>query len=75
MGKTITSWGRQCKAQMVIKNLSLEELSVSIGLSRTYISAIINGRVAAPDETVKKISKALGVAPQECSQSGALYKS
>ena len=44
MGKTITSWGRQCKAQMVIKNLSLEELSVSIGLSRTYISAIIMRR-------------------------------
>lgn len=75
MGRTITPWGRQCKAQMAIKNLSLEDLSVSVGLSRTYISAIINGRVVAPDETVKKINRALGVALQEAGRPEALYKS
>ncbi len=65
MSKSITPWGRQCKAQMILKNLTLKELSISTCLSKTYISAIINGRIVAPDETVQKINKALGMQPQE----------
>jgi cyanate lyase len=61
MSKTITPWGLQCKSQMVLNGLSLNDLSKSVGLSRTYISAIINGRIYAPDETVEKINKALGM--------------
>ena len=64
MSKSITPWGRQCKAQMILKNLTLEELSISAGLSKTYVSAIINGRIVVPDETVQKINKALGIQPQ-----------
>lgn len=64
MSKSITPWGRQCKAQMILKNLTLEELSISAGLSKTYVSAIINGRIVVPDETVQKINKVLGIQPQ-----------
>jgi transcriptional regulator with XRE-family HTH domain len=46
---------------MVLNGLTLKDLSKEIGLSHTYISAIINGRIYAPDETVEKINKALGV--------------
>lgn len=59
MRKNMTPWGRQCKAQMAVLGLSLKDLSEAVGLSHTYISAIINGRVIAPEETVEKINKAL----------------
>lgn len=59
MSKTITPWGKQCKAQMTLQGLTLKELSAAVGLSHTYVSAIINGRIIAPDGTIEKINKAL----------------
>lgn len=59
MSKTITPWGKQCKAQMTLQGLTLKELSEAVGLSHTYVSAIINGRIIAPQETVEKINKVL----------------
>lgn len=70
MSKSITPWGRQCKAQMILKNLTLEELSASAGFSKTYISAIINGRIVAPDETVQKINAALEIQQEPGCQMG-----
>ncbi|MCI8507710.1 MAG: helix-turn-helix transcriptional regulator [Lachnospiraceae bacterium] len=61
MSKTITPWGKQCKAQMILLDLSLHDLSNAVGLSHTYVSAIINGRMIAPAETVEKISRALQI--------------
>ena len=61
MGKNMTPWGRQCKIQMAAMGLSLIDLADSVGLSNTYVSAIINGRIIAPPETVEKINKALRI--------------
>ena len=61
MSKTITPWVKQFKVQMMLLGLSIKELSEIVGLSHTYVSAIINGRIVVPEETVKKISKALQV--------------
>lgn len=60
MSKTITPWGRQCKVQMMLQGLTLKELAAAVGLSHTYVSAIINGRTIAPQETVERINEALG---------------
>lgn len=59
MGKNMTPWGKQCKVQMAVLGLSLMDLSKSVGLSHTYVSSIINGRVIAPKETVEKIDRVL----------------
>ena len=59
MKKQLSPWGRQCKIQMAALDMSLADVAERTQLSRTYISAIINGRMAAPDDTVEKISKAL----------------
>lgn len=67
MSKTITPWGRQCKAQMVLQGISLKDLSKTVGLSNTYVSAVINGRMVVPAETTEKISKALNVPMPEAS--------
>lgn len=61
MKKQLSPWGQQCKLQMLILGKSLADVSSDTNYSRTYISAIINGRIVAPDETVKAISKALNV--------------
>lgn len=61
MQKTISPWGKQCKMQMISLGKSLTDLSRETGFSRTYISAIINGRIVAPEETKHKISKSLSV--------------
>lgn len=63
MGKNITPWGKQCKIQMFSLGKTLTDLSKETGLSRTYISSIINGRVVAPQETICKISESLSVDP------------
>lgn len=61
MKRELTPWGKQCKIQMVALGKSLSDLSNETNLSRTYISAIINGRQAAPEETMNAISTALEV--------------
>lgn len=61
MKRELTPWGKQCKIQMVALGKSLSDLSNETNLSRTYISAIINGRQLAPEETMNAISSALEV--------------
>jgi cyanate lyase len=61
MSKTITKWGRECKLQMVRRDLLLKDVAEATGYTRTYVSAIINGRVLVPRETQEKIGEAIGV--------------
>lgn len=61
MAKNLSPWGKLCKIQMVSLGKSLGQISEETQLSRTYISAIINGRVYAPQDTVDKISKSLEI--------------
>ena len=61
MGKSITPWGRKCKAQMAMMGKTLADLSQETNLSVTYISSIMNGRIVVPDKTVQLISNALEV--------------
>lgn len=59
--RELSPWGKQCKIQMLVLGKSLNDLSDETKLSRTYISSIINGRMMAPEDTVKCISNALEV--------------
>ena len=61
MGKSITPWGRMCKAQMALLNMSLSDVAEKCGFSRCYVSAVINGRVIVPEETRQKIGAVLKV--------------
>lgn len=61
MKKPLSPWGKQCKVQMTILGKSLKQLSQETNFSKSYISAIINGRMLVPDETIKVISDALQV--------------
>lgn len=59
--RKLSPWCRQCKAQMILLDKTLDSLSRETSLSKSYISAIINGRVVVPDETIQLISSALKV--------------
>lgn len=59
--RELSPWGRQCKVQMVVLEKTLSDLSQETSLSKTYISAIINGRMVVPEKTIQAISKALEV--------------
>lgn len=61
MKRELSPWGKLCKTQMIVLGKSLRDIADETGYTRTYISAIINGRVIVPDETVEKISKSLGI--------------
>lgn len=61
MKRELSPWGKQCKMQMIALGKTLKDLSFETKLSCSYISAIINGRVIVPEETVLSISKALQV--------------
>lgn len=63
MKRGISPWGKQCKVQMLLLGKKLEDIAADTGISRTYISAIINGRNVPPDETYDAISKSLNVDP------------
>lgn len=63
MSKTIGPWGKMCKTQMINQSITLKELAAQAGLSTTYVSAIINGRIIVPEETINKINKVLNIAP------------
>lgn len=58
---TMSDWGKECKVQMLRKNMSLKDVAAVTGYTRTYISAIINGRVTPPFSTLEKINLVLGV--------------
>jgi len=61
MKKQLSPWGQQCKLQMLVLGKSLADISLATNYSKTYISAIINDRIAVPDKTIETISDALGV--------------
>lgn len=46
--------------KMIDRDMNVTELAELIGVNRSYVSGIVNGRVVAP-EIAKKISKALDI--------------
>ena len=54
------SWCQKAKIAMIEKKISYAQISAETGLSRSYISTIINGRIYSP-KAVKKISDCLGI--------------
>jgi nitroimidazol reductase NimA-like FMN-containing flavoprotein (pyridoxamine 5'-phosphate oxidase superfamily) len=60
MGKLLSPWCKSVKIEMIHRGMSITDLAVTIGRSREYTSAVVNGRVrAAPTE--KEISDVLNV--------------
>lgn len=58
------TWGTKVKIAMLQKHMSMEELAKRVGRTRTYVSAIVNGRLFA-EPTNKLISDVLDIEYEE----------
>lgn len=58
MKRVLPPWCKEAKKSLVDKDMNVSELSEEIGLSRVYVSGVVNGRVFAP-EIAARIGKAL----------------
>ena len=60
MEKILSPWCKQVKCELIKRDMSVSELAESIGMSRPYTSAVVNGRIYAKP-AVKAISNALNI--------------
>lgn len=60
MKRTLPMWCKEVKKSMIDDDLNVTELAARVGLSRNYVSGVVNGRVYAP-EIAKIISKDLNI--------------
>lgn len=60
MAKKLSPWCKEAKKTLIDKDLDINELSEDLGMSRPYVSSILNGRVYSP-VAVKKISDYLHI--------------
>lgn len=60
MKKKLSKWCKNVKIEMVKKDLEVQDLAAALGMNRSYVSSIINGRVYSVP-AVKKISDYLGI--------------
>ena len=60
MKKKLSKWCKNVKIERVKKDLEVQDLAAALGMNRSYVSSIINGRVYSVP-AVKKISDYLGI--------------
>ncbi|MCC8157497.1 MAG: helix-turn-helix domain-containing protein [Oscillospiraceae bacterium] len=60
MNRKLSPWCKQAKIVMIEKDISVPELADYLGMSRSYISTILNGRIYS-EPAVKRISDYLGI--------------
>ena len=58
--KNLSPWCKEAKKKMIDMDLEVNELASSLGLTRPYVSSVLNGRVYSP-VAVKKISDYLQI--------------
>lgn len=58
--KHIQPWGIKAKQALAARNMSIEQLAKEIGLSRPYVTHVINGGYLA-DDAKRKICDYLGI--------------
>lgn len=60
MGKKLSPWCKNAKIAMIKQNITTTEMAKMLGMNRSYLSSIINGRTYST-MAVKKISDLLGI--------------
>lgn len=64
MAKKLSPWCKLAKIMLIKMDLDINDLAGSLGMSRPYVSSILNGRVYSP-VAVKKISDFLHIPDAE----------
>lgn len=61
MARKLPRWCKEAKKALIDNDMSVEELASTIGKTREYTSAVVNGRIYS-EAAVKEISDVLGIA-------------
>mgnify|MGYP004488805833 FL=1 len=64
MEKKLSKWCKNAKIEMINRDIKTTELARALGMNRSYVSSILNGRVYSVP-AVKKISDYLGIADSD----------
>lgn len=60
MERKLPEWCKQAKMEMIRRDISVQDLAKEIGVSRQYVSALVNGR-AFGGPAMKKIADYLNI--------------
>ena len=60
MALKLSPWCRRVKIRLLELDMSVNDLAEALGMARTYLSSIINGRVKS-EAAIKKISDYLQI--------------
>ena len=60
MKQKLPMWCKKAKIRLIELDLSVGELSNGLGMARTYVSSVLNGRVYS-EVAIKRISDYLGI--------------
>ncbi len=64
MAKKLSPWCKNAKIALIQKDLSINDVARALGMNRSYVSTILNGRVYSPP-AVKRISDYLGISDSD----------
>lgn len=60
MAHKLPMWCKRAKIRLIERDLSVGELSSKLGMARTYVSSVLNGRVYS-EVAIKRISDYLEI--------------
>lgn len=60
MKRVLPKWSKEAKIELIKRDMSVTELADMIGISRCYVSRVVNGSAYAP-EIADRVSKALEI--------------
>ena len=60
VGHKLPMWYKRAKIRLIERDLSVGELSSKLGMARTYVSSVLNGRVYS-EVAIKRISDYLEI--------------
>lgn len=60
MKHKLPMWCKKAKIRLIERDLSVGELSSKLGMARTYVSSVLNGRVYS-EVAIKRISDYLDI--------------
>lgn len=64
MEKKLSTWCKNAKIEMIRRDIKTTTLAKNLGMNRSYVSSILNGRVYS-SPAVKRISDYLGIADSD----------
>lgn len=60
VGHKLPMWCKRAKIRLIERDLNVGELSSKLGMARTYVSSVLNGRVYS-EVAIKRISDYLDI--------------